>query len=145
MTTRNVSDTNDSQPFTFGGGYGTIWKTCGGAVIRAKFPFLTSTGSSLLGSLLSLNPAHRPTAKQVLEHPYFKDDPKPKSTALFPTFPSKAGLERRLRRGGLANSPSAPKRGDAPVSFDDAVADFRNIFAARDHEESGAGFSLKLI
>ncbi|KAI9790416.1 MAG: hypothetical protein M1833_001933 [Piccolia ochrophora] len=111
-----------------------------GSVIRAKFPFLTASGTDLLTSLLSLNPAHRPTASQVLTHPYFKEDPKPKSTAMFPTFPSKAGQEKRRRRA----SPSAPKRGDAP-RLEAEAADFSGIFAGRDHEEAGAGFSLKLI
>lgn len=112
-----------------------------GAVIRAKFPFQTAAGSQLLTSLLSLNPAERPTATEVLSHPYFKEDPKPKSSAMFPTFPSKAGQEKRKR----LISPSAPKRGEAPPQIDGEVADFTGIFAGRDEEESGAGFQLKLI
>ncbi len=60
---------------------------------------------------------------------------------MFPTFPSKAGQEKRRR---LA-SPSAPRRGDAPVKIDGSHADFTGIFAGREHEEAGAGFSLKLI
>ncbi|KAI9798936.1 MAG: hypothetical protein M1825_004949 [Sarcosagium campestre] len=111
-----------------------------GSVLRAKFPFLTAAGTELLTSLLSLNPAKRPTASQMLGHPYFKEDPKPKSAAMFPTFPSKAGQEKRRRRA----SPSAPKRGDAPKLDGDGV-DFSGIFAGREHEEAGAGFSLKLI
>lgn len=111
-----------------------------GSVIRAKFPFLTSAGTALLSSLLSLNPARRPTASEVLSHPYFKEDPRPKSTAMFPTFPSKAGQEKRRRFA----SPSAPKRGDAPRIGGEA-ADFSGIFASRENEENGAGFQLKLI
>ncbi|KAL8684824.1 MAG: hypothetical protein Q9218_008120 [Villophora microphyllina] len=49
-----------------------------GAVIRAKFPFLTLAGTQLLTSLLSLNPRNRPTASEILAHPYFKEDPRPK-------------------------------------------------------------------
>lgn len=109
-----------------------------GSVLRAKFPFLTSAGSSLLTSLLSLNPASRPTAKEVLEHPFFIEDPKPKSTALFPTFPSKAGQEKRRRRV----TPNAPIRGAAP---DMHAVDFSGIFAGREEEEKGGGFSLKLV
>ncbi|RAL67526.1 hypothetical protein DID88_008281 [Monilinia fructigena] len=81
-----------------------------GSVLRSKFPFLTSAGSSLLSSLLSLNPAKRPSAQKVLEHDYFKEDPKMKSRDMFPTFPSKAGLEKKRRRG----TPDAPQRGEAP-------------------------------
>jgi cell division cycle 2-like len=109
-----------------------------GSVLRAKFPFLTAAGSSLLTSLLSLNPTARPSAKEVLEHPFFIEDPKPKSTAMFPTFPSKAGQEKRRRRA----TPNAPVRGQAP---DLQAMDFSGIFAGREDEEKGGGFSLKLI
>ncbi|KAI9750591.1 MAG: hypothetical protein M1815_001708 [Lichina confinis] len=113
-----------------------------GSVLRAKFPFLTSSGASLLTSLLSLNPSRRPTASDVLAHAYFKEDPKPKSSAMFPTFPSKAGQEKRRKR---VASPSAPRRGDAAPRIDASGADFRGIFAGRDDEEKGAGWALKLI
>jgi len=112
-----------------------------GSIIRARFPLLTNAGTSLLSSLLSLNPASRPTASEVLAHPYFKEDPRPKSAAMFPTFPSKAGQEKRRR----VVSPSAPKRGDAPRMAAAAAADFSGIFANRDEEEVGGGFALKLI
>lgn len=59
---------------------------------------------------------------------------------MFPTFPSKAGQEKRRR----VASPSAPKRGDAPRIAGDAV-DFSGIFANRDEEQIGGGFALKLI
>ncbi|KAL8722011.1 MAG: hypothetical protein Q9181_007585, partial [Wetmoreana brouardii] len=49
-----------------------------GSVIRAKFPFLTLAGTQLLTSLLALNPKARPSASEVLAHPYFKEDPRPK-------------------------------------------------------------------
>jgi len=111
-----------------------------GAVIRAKFPLLTNAGADLLSSLLALNPARRPSAQEVLSHPYFGENPRPKSSAMFPTFPSKAGQEKRRRFA----SPSAPKRGDAPKITGEA-ADFSSIFATRDEEESGGGFQLKLI
>ncbi|KAL6718367.1 hypothetical protein ACLMJK_004456 [Lecanora helva] len=111
-----------------------------GSILRSRFPLLTNAGTSLLTSLLSLNPAHRPTAGEVLAHPYFKEDPRPKSTAMFPTFPSKAGQEKRRR----VVSPSAPKRGDAP-RIGKGEADFSGIFAGREGEEVGGGFALKLV
>jgi cell division cycle 2-like protein len=110
-----------------------------GSIIRGKFPFLTNSGAELLSSLLSLNPERRPTAKDMLEHPYFKENPKPKPPEMFPTFPSKAGQERRRQR-----SPNAPKRGDAP-GLAAAEIDFSGIFAGRDEELKGAGFTLKMI
>jgi cell division cycle 2-like protein len=109
-----------------------------GSVLRAKFPFLTSAGSALLIDLLSLNPAKRPSAKEMLEHAFFREDPKPKSTEMFPTFPSKAGQEKRRRRG----TPNAPVRGKLPEI---KAVDFSGIFAGREDEEKGGGFSLKLI
>lgn len=105
-------------------------------VVRAKFPFLTAAGSSLFCSLLSLNPHQRPNAEEVLKHSYFKEDPRPKHPSMFPTFPSKAGQEKRRRIA----SPSAPKRGEAPK----ISGDFNDLFASREDEQAGAGFQLKL-
>ncbi|EKD17964.1 uncharacterized protein L3040_004504 [Drepanopeziza brunnea f. sp. 'multigermtubi'] len=110
-----------------------------GSVLRAKFPFLTTAGARLLMDLLSLDPGKRPTAREVLEHAFFKEDPKPKSAEMFPTFPSKAGQEKRRRRG----TPNAPGRGGKVPEI--KAVDFSGIFAGREDEERGAGFSLKLI
>jgi len=104
---------------------------------RAKFPFLTASGIALLSSLLSLNPENRPTAKHVLQHEYFREAPKPKPSEMFPTFPSKAGQEKRRRK-----SPHAPRRGDAPGV---GSVDFSGVFAGREEEEKGAGFMLKMV
>lgn len=109
-----------------------------GSVIRAKFPLLTAAGASLLNSLLSLDPAKRPSAREMLNHEYFRQDPRPKSEAMFPTFPSKAGQERRRRR----DTPNAPGRGEAA---DLGAVDFSGIFTGRDKEERGGGFSLRMV
>jgi cell division cycle 2-like protein len=109
-----------------------------GSVVRAKFPLLTAAGSSLLSGLLSLNPDARPTAKEMLQHEYFRQDPKPKHEAMFPTFPSKAGQERRRRH----ETPNAPGRGQAAAL---GAVDFSGIFAGRDKEERGGGFSLRMV
>lgn len=106
------------------------------AKIRAKFPFLTASGTGLLAELLSLDPEKRPGAKEVLSHAYFREDPRPKSTAMFPTFPSKAGQERRRR----VRTPNAPGRDEAGAG----EVDFSGIFAGREDEEQGGGFSLKM-
>ncbi|RMD41810.1 hypothetical protein DV735_g3316, partial [Chaetothyriales sp. CBS 134920] len=102
-----------------------------------KFPYLTASGLGLLSAMLSLNPAGRPSAEQVLEHQHFNQDPKPKPKEMFPTFPSKAGQEKRRRKA----TPQAPVRGAAPaISEHEAVS----IFAQRDQEEQGAGFALRM-
>ena len=107
-----------------------------GSVIRAKFPFLTTAGADLLSGLLALNPERRPTAREMLAHPYFAESPKPKPPEMFPTFPSKAGQEKRRVR-----EPLAPRRGDAPGLKD---VDFSGIFAKREEEQRGAGFTLRM-
>ncbi|KAI2637491.1 Pkinase-domain-containing protein [Xylaria nigripes] len=109
-----------------------------GSVIRAKFPLLTAAGGALLSGLLSLNPDARPTAKEMLQHEYFRQDPKPKHEAMFPTFPSKAGQERRRRH----DTPNAPGRGQAAAL---GTVDFSGIFAGREKEERGGGFSLRMV
>ncbi|KAL9096594.1 MAG: hypothetical protein Q9165_001081 [Trypethelium subeluteriae] len=106
--------------------------------LRRKFPILTSSGVSLLASLLSLNPEHRLTAEETLQHEYFRDDPRPKPKGMMPTFPSKAGQERRRRRA----SPNAPQRGDAPKI--DGNMDSGGVFGRREDVEEGAGFQLKM-
>lgn len=109
-----------------------------GSVIRARFPNMTTAGAALLDNLLALDPERRPSAKEMLQHEYFRQDPKPKPESMFPTFPSKAGQERRRRQ-----EPNAPVRGQAAASLGDA--DFRGIFQGRDREERGAGFTLRMV
>jgi len=102
---------------------------------RSKFPYLTNAGLALLSDLLALNPASRPSVVECLKHPYFHEDPRPKPKEMFPTFPSKAKLERRRRR----ETPEAPKHGaEAPQ------LDFADVFIEGDTGEVGAGFALRL-
>jgi cell division cycle 2-like protein len=110
-----------------------------GSLVRARFPLLTSAGVSLLNGLLALDPERRPSAREMLAHDYFRQDPKPKQEAMFPTFPSKAGQERRRRR----ETPNAPARGQAPAGL--GVVDFSGIFSGREREERGGGFSLRMV
>ncbi|KAG5756084.1 hypothetical protein H9Q69_002154 [Fusarium xylarioides] len=109
-----------------------------GSVIRARFPGLTTAGANLLGDLLSLDPERRPSASEMLQHEYFRQDPKPKPESMFPTFPSKANQERRRRA-----EPHAPVRGGQAASLGDA--DLSGIFQGRDKEERGAGFQLRMV
>ncbi|EQK97343.1 cyclin-dependent kinase G-1 [Ophiocordyceps sinensis CO18] len=73
----------------------------------------------------------------MLQHEYFRQDPKPKPENLFPTFPSKAGQERRKR-----HEPHAPVRGRAAALGE---VDLSGIFQGRDREEKGAGFTLRMV
>ncbi|KAG8626639.1 hypothetical protein KVT40_005584 [Elsinoe batatas] len=85
--------------------------------LRGMFGSLTKAGRALLEDLLLLDPSKRLTAEEVLEHEYFSEDPKPKREEMFPSFPSKAGGERRRR-----NTPPAPVRGA------EQEADFSKLF-----------------
>lgn len=108
---------------------------------QLNFPYLTQSGLRLLTSLLSFNPAARPTAAEILQHPYFKEDPRPKAKEFFPTFPSKAGQEKRRRR----ETPNAPLRGEkAPALEVEDFAKGMGIFAGREAEEKGGGFALRM-
>ncbi|KAF1982230.1 cmgc/cdk/pitslre protein kinase [Aulographum hederae CBS 113979] len=109
--------------------------------LRTHFPLLTNSGTALLSALLSLDPLTRPSASEVLKHPYFEEIPRPKHTSMFPTFPSKGAMERRRRW-----SPNAPVRGEA-VDFgkevDGGKVDFAGIFGGNS-EAGGAGFALRM-
>ncbi|KAI5309157.1 hypothetical protein KEM55_003924 [Ascosphaera atra] len=103
---------------------------------RTKFPsYLTNAGLSLLSNLLALHPGSRPTAAEALNDEYFREDPKPKAKAMFPTFPSKAGLEKRRRRA----TPEAPKHGEEVPQLDFASA----FGSGQSSGSQGAGFSLR--
>jgi len=64
-----------------------------------------------------------------------------KSTKLFPTFPSKAALEKRRTR---LKSPVVGESGGEGLAGD-GVVDFGGIFGGRGEEVRGGGFSLKLV
>ncbi|RPA79945.1 kinase-like protein [Ascobolus immersus RN42] len=104
-------------------------------MLRPKFPLLTNAGMEVLAGLLTLDPSQRMTAEEVLVHPYFKEDPRPKAEELLPTFPSKANQERRRR-----HSPGAPVRGEEG----DKEVWKGDLFGAVEEEEVGAGFQLKM-
>ncbi|KAF2458003.1 kinase-like domain-containing protein [Lineolata rhizophorae] len=118
------------------------------ALVRARFPALSAAGAALLAALLSLDPAARPSAADVRAHPYFREDPRPKSEAMFPTFPSKAGQEKRRRR----ETPEAPRRGAGAglgglggLGGNGAV-DFSGIFGGgAGREDGGKGWGLKMV
>ena len=109
-----------------------------GSVARAKFPTVTTAGVNLLIQLLALDPSTRPSAKDILEDAYFREAPRPKPTAMFPSFPSKAGQEKRRK----LMTPNAPVRGAAPGLGE---IDYNSIFKGREQEQKGGGFQLKLV
>ena len=84
-------------------------------------------------------PVEAPPKPQPKAPPVQKptEQPKPKPSEMFPTFPSKAGQEKRRRA-----SPHAPKRGEAAPAL--GKVDFSSIFTAQEEGEKGAGFMLKM-
>jgi len=79
--------------------------------LRDKFPApsalreeqagaLTDAGYDLLARLLTLDPARRITAKEALEHDWFKEHPRAKDKHLMPTFPTR---EEKMRTHARAS------------------------------------------
>lgn len=58
------------------------------------FPQLSKTGLDLLKSMLAYDPKLRPSAEEALKHPFFTEQPLPKPSEHFPTWPSKSAGER---------------------------------------------------
>lgn len=112
-------------------------KSASSQLTMSKFPYLSNSGYRLISGLLALNPASRPTADEVLEHSYFAEDPRPKPKEMMPTFPSKAGLEKRRK----IVTPQAPVRGKAPKLDEKELV---GLFAEQGSEMQGAGFALNM-
>ncbi|ORX35008.1 putative cell division cycle 2 [Kockovaella imperatae] len=75
--------------------------------LRQKFKHLSSEGHNLLTRLLLYDPDRRVSAEEAGKHAYFTENPLPKHSDLFPSFPSQAAGERRHKS---LVSPSAPIR-----------------------------------
>ncbi|TKX26338.1 serine/threonine-protein kinase-5 [Elsinoe australis] len=101
--------------------------------LKDLFGALTRNGRALLDGMLALDPGRRPTAEEVLEHEYFAEDPKMKREEMFPSFPSKAGGERRRKR----DTPEAPGRGG------NGKVDFSGLFTGKEDTGGSGGFQLK--
>ena len=69
--------------------------------LRERFPStgitgvtLSTLGFDLLSRLLAYDPSKRISAADALKHPWFEENPRPKPTALMPTFPAAAAAPR---------------------------------------------------
>ncbi|TYZ59279.1 hypothetical protein PybrP1_007636 [[Pythium] brassicae (nom. inval.)] len=56
--------------------------------LRSVLPDLSDKGIDLMNRLLTYDPAVRITAREAIEHPYFREKPFPQEATLMPTFPS---------------------------------------------------------
>ncbi|KAI9223030.1 kinase-like domain-containing protein [Blastocladiella britannica] len=119
-----------------------------GEGLRSVVSGLSDLGHELLAKLLDYDPARRITAQEALGHAYFREHPLAKDPSLFPSFPSKANGETKVR-----DSPSAPVAGHGglgPGSDADGVV-FSSLFAdaafADERSLAGqseTGFSLRM-
>lgn len=98
------------------------WNTLPGAAEVAQYPQRSgkletefreqgSSAISLLRELLKLDWRKRINAVDALEHPYFKNDPKPARPEDLPRFPDSHELDRRNARGQKQALPPAPAGG----------------------------------
>ncbi|KAF2789290.1 Pkinase-domain-containing protein [Melanomma pulvis-pyrius CBS 109.77] len=76
-----------------------------------KFRELSPTGLSFLGELLKLDWRKRINAIDAIDHPYFREDPKPMREEDIPTFADSHELDRRNARGQKQVLPPAPAGG----------------------------------
>lgn len=79
-------------------------------ILRTKFPalphlasgpYLTDTGLDLMQKMLTYDPKKRITATEALQHPYFKESPRPQDPSMMPTF--RPTNERRQRDSPVAD------------------------------------------
>ena len=56
--------------------------------VEREFPKLSSQGRDLMNALLTYNPQTRITAREALNHPYFRASPFPVDPDVMPTFPT---------------------------------------------------------
>ncbi|GAB9465759.1 Cmgc/cdk protein kinase [Globisporangium polare] len=56
--------------------------------IRKLLPDLSEKGIDLINRLLTYDPAVRISAREAIEHPYFREKPFPQESSMMPTFPS---------------------------------------------------------
>ncbi|KAJ4333328.1 serine/threonine protein kinase, CMGC, CDC2/CDK sub [Didymella glomerata] len=80
-----------------------------------RFRELTPTGLSLLSNLMKLDWRKRINAIDAINHPYFKENPKPMREEDIPTFADSHELDRRNARGQKQALPPAPAGGTVGI------------------------------
>ncbi|XPS99051.1 [Pyruvate dehydrogenase (acetyl-transferring)] kinase [Ascochyta lentis] len=80
-----------------------------------RFRELSPTGLSLIKDLMRLDWRRRINAIDAIDHPYFKENPKPMREEDIPTFADSHELDRRNARGQKQALPPAPAGGTVGV------------------------------
>ena len=83
--------------------------------LKERFRELSNTGLSLLADLMKLDWRRRINAIDAIDHPYFKEDPKPMREEDIPHFADSHELDRRNARGQKQALPPAPAGGTVGV------------------------------
>ena len=83
--------------------------------LAQRFRELSPTGLSLITDLMRLDWRRRINAIDAIDHPYFKEDPKPMREEDIPTFADSHELDRRNARGQKQALPPAPAGGTVGV------------------------------
>ncbi|ORX93017.1 kinase-like domain-containing protein [Clohesyomyces aquaticus] len=92
--------------------------TCPGT-LQETFRDISPSGQYLLKQLLRLDWRKRINAIDAIEHPYFKEDPKPMREQDIPTFQDSHELDRRNARGQKQHLPPAPAGGTVGMGPND--------------------------
>ncbi|KAF2253875.1 Pkinase-domain-containing protein [Trematosphaeria pertusa] len=79
--------------------------------LRNRFRELSPQGLNLLGELLKLDWRKRINAIDAIDHPYFREEPRPMREEDIPTFADSHELDRRNARGQKQALPPAPAGG----------------------------------
>lgn len=82
-----------------------------GGNIASRFRELSPTGLSLLKDLMRLDWRRRINAIDAIDHPYFRENPKPMREEDIPHFADSHELDRRNARGQKQALPPAPQGG----------------------------------
>lgn len=80
------------------------------AIFAKRGVELSDAGYDLLLRCFAFDPKKRITAREALEHPFFKEQPLPKDPSLFPSWPSVKGAKEVQPTKKTRRTPEAPLR-----------------------------------
>lgn len=111
--------------------------------LRSRFGAnFTNEGFNLLNSLLTYDPKKRISASEALDHPYFRESPRPVDPSMFPTWPAKSELGHRATKKNA--SPKPPEGGQFNAQMGEGEGGgFHMSTTTKGTSAKGQGFNLK--